>query len=194
MPKTLNNNNFTPESSSCKWPTSYLNNWPTSFIGMSHMQSKIIMANTYWAFALCQALFWALYMHSLIKFSLQSVLKTRHWGTMMLSPLPRVRLLPNTAWQPGLGWSCRWVMVWWHISPCFLQNVKREQMPDRVQPRCCCSEALSLSNTSPLSFSLKVSQVERERRATEAVAWLVSTENVYFMTQTPYLCKGLLHQ
>lgn len=67
-------------------------------------------------------------------------------------------------------------------------------MPDRVQPRCCCSEALSLSNTSPLSFSLKVSQVERERRATEAVAWLVSTENVYFMTQTPYLCKGLLHQ
>ena len=53
---------------------------------------------------------------------------------------------------------------------------------------------MSLSNTSLLSFSLKVSQVERERRSTEAVAWLVSTENVYFMTQTPYHCKGLLHQ
>ena len=93
--------------------------------------------------------------------------------------------------KPELSWSCRRVMVCWFILPALCKMLNQEQMPEAVQPRCCCPEALCLSQiylSSPLSFLLKVPQVERERRATKAVSWLVSTENIYFKTQTVSLC------
>lgn len=117
VPKTLNNNwNY------IKWPDGYSNNWPTSFIHTSNMQSKIITANTYWAFALWWALSWSLYMHSLILTAIYSKDKAlRHNYMKSFAPS---QTFTKYCIKPKLSWSCRQVMVCWFILPCFVQNAK----------------------------------------------------------------------
>lgn len=98
---------------------------------------------------------------------------------MWLNPSPQVSLLPNTELQPELVWTCRQVIVWWHLSPCFMQNAKMRANARPVQPRCCCPEASRLSqiySSSQLSSLLQVSQLERGRRAEEAGAGLWAEE------------------
>ena len=117
VPKTLDSN-FIPEPSSYKWPASYLSNWPTSFIHTSNMQSKIIMANTYWALAL----FWSLYMHSLTLTAIYSKDKAlRHNYMKSFAP---GQTFTKCCIKPELSWSCRKVMVCWFILPCFVKNAK----------------------------------------------------------------------
>ena len=116
VPKTLNN--FIPEPSSYKWPAGYLNNWPISFIHTSNMQSKIIMANTYWALAL----FWSLCMHSVTLTAIYSKDKAlRHNYMKSFAP---GQTSTKCCIKPELSWSCRQVMVCWFILPCFVQNAK----------------------------------------------------------------------